>query len=68
MRQQLFHSDELLDFAFEHLRNRNAGPLGDDLRDVFFVDLLFQHALVLLHFFELGVRFLQLALEFLDLP
>ena len=34
-----------LHLAFEHLRDRNSGPLGDDLGDVFFVHFLFQHAL-----------------------
>ena len=43
--QALFHGDQLLDFAFEHLRDRNAGPLGDDAGDVFFVHFFFQHAL-----------------------
>ena len=40
--QPLFHMDELLHFAFEHARDRDAGPLGDDLGDVFFVDLFFE--------------------------
>ncbi len=43
--QPLFHVDQLLDFAFEHLRDGNAGPLGDDARDIFFVDFFLQHAL-----------------------
>ena len=42
--QALFHLDELLHFAFEHARDGNAGPLADDLGDVFLVDLFFQHA------------------------
>ncbi len=42
--QPLLHLRQLLHLAFEHLRNRNAGPLGDDLRDVFLVDLFLQQA------------------------
>ena len=30
--QALFHRDQLFDFAFEHFRDRNSGPLGDDAR------------------------------------
>ena len=37
-------SDQLLHFAFEHLRNRNAGPLGDDVGDVLLVHFFLQHA------------------------
>ncbi len=43
--QAVFHVDELLDFAFEHLGNRNAGPLGDDAGNVFLIDFFFQHAM-----------------------
>ena len=43
--QALFHRDQLLHFAFEHLGDGNAGPLGDDARDVFFVDFFLEHAL-----------------------
>src|SRR6185369_17247463 len=46
--ESIFHRDELLHLAFEHSRNRNAGPLGDDLSDVFFVNFLLQHDAVLL--------------------
>ena len=42
--QAVFHVDQLLDLAFEHLGNRNAGPLGDDAGNVFFVDFFFEHA------------------------
>ena len=45
--QTLFHRDQLLHFAFQHLRNRNAGPLADDLGDVFLVNLFLQHARLL---------------------
>ena len=36
------HLDELLDFAFEHAGDGNAGPLGDDGGDIVLVDLLFE--------------------------
>ena len=42
--QPVFHVDELLDFAFEHLRNRNARPLGDDAGNILLIDFFFQHA------------------------
>ena len=42
--QTAFHLRQLLDLAFEHLRDRNAGPLGDDASDVLLVDLLLQQA------------------------
>ena len=42
--QALLHCDELFDLALEHLRDGNAGPLGDDAGDVFFVHFFFQHA------------------------
>ena len=42
--QPVFHLHQLLHFAFQHLRDRNARPLRDDLRDIFFVDLFLQHA------------------------
>ena len=45
--QTLFHRDQLLHFAFQHLRDRNAGPLADDLGDVFLVHLFLQHARLL---------------------
>jgi hypothetical protein len=44
---------ELLNLALEHPRNRDAGPFGDDLRDVLRLDLLLQHLHVLL---KLGQR------------
>ena len=42
--QAIFHGDQFLHFAFEHLRDGNAGPLGDDAGDVFFVHFFFEHA------------------------
>src|SRR3954465_11875920 len=43
--EPLLHVDKLLDLAFEHLGNGNAGPLGDDARDIFFIDFFFEHPL-----------------------
>ena len=40
--QALFHRHQLLHLAFEHSRNRNAGPASDDLRDLFFVNFVLQ--------------------------
>ncbi len=42
--QAVLHLDELLHLAFEHLGDGDAGPVGDDGGDVFFVDLFLQHA------------------------
>src|SRR5450631_2198612 len=39
-RERLFHAQQLLFFAFEHLRNRNAGPFGHDLGDLLLRDLI----------------------------
>ena len=50
--QIVFHRDELLHLAFEHFRNRNAGPFRDDLGDVFFVDFFFKINAVLLQLCE----------------
>ncbi len=44
MAKTVFHGDQLFHLAFEHLGDRNAGPLGDDAGDIFFVDFFFQHA------------------------
>src|SRR6185437_11529521 len=44
--QTIFHLDELLHFAFEHLGDRNSGPARDDLRNVLLVDLFLEHAVV----------------------
>src|SRR5437899_750955 len=46
--QALFHRDQLFHLAFEHLGNWNSRPLGDDARDIFFVDFFFEHALLAL--------------------
>src|SRR5262249_55429550 len=42
--EPVFHVDQFPYFAFEHLRDRNARPFGDDASNVFLVPLLFQHA------------------------
>ena len=41
--QALLHVDQLLDLALHQARDRDAGPLGDDLGDVLLGDLLGQH-------------------------
>src|SRR6185436_2130487 len=61
--ESLFHRDELLHLAFEHSRNGNAGPLGDDFRDVFFVDLFLQHDAVLLEVREFILVYFEPLLE-----
>ena len=44
--EDIFHSDELRNFALHEQAHRNSGPLGDDLGDVLFVDLFLQYLLV----------------------
>ena len=44
MAQAIFHRDQLFDFAFQHFRDGDAGPLGDDAGDVLFVNFFFEHA------------------------
>ena len=51
--QMLFEPHELRHLAFHEARDGNAGPLGDDLGDVFLVDLFLQHATVALEVVEL---------------
>src|SRR5215831_16223573 len=41
--QALFHRDQSLHLAFEHLGDGNSSPLGDDARNVFFVHFFFEH-------------------------
>src|SRR5881392_1644319 len=43
MAQALFHCDQFLHLAFKHLRYGDAGPLGNYLRDILFVNLFLQH-------------------------
>src|SRR5690606_23097721 len=63
---ELLHPEQLLALALEHLRDRNAGPLRHDLRD-----LLLRHAraheLLRLRLLLAGRRLLELALELGDL-
>ena len=42
--QALLHVDQLLDLAFHEAGDRDPGPLGDDLRDLLFGDLLDEQA------------------------
>src|ERR1700688_2812634 len=42
--QALLHGDQLLHFAFEHFRDGNASPLGNDAGDVFFIYFFSEHA------------------------
>ena len=65
--QQLFHPDQLLDLALQHLGHGNAGPFRDNLCNVLFVDLFFQHPLVLLNLVQTSVRIFQPAFQLLDL-
>ena len=62
--QPRFHVDELLHFAFEHARDRDAGPLGDDLGDVFFVDLFFEQRGTGFDGFKVVVGGFDVALDF----
>ena len=48
--QGIFHTQQLVTLAFEHLGHRDPGPLGDDLGD-FLVGYLVAQQLV----FRLGV-------------
>ena len=61
--QPRFHVDQLLHFAFEHARDRNAGPLGHDLRDIFFVDLFFQQSRAGFDRFQIVVGGFEVALD-----
>ena len=53
--QPLLHVDQLLHFAFEHAGDGNAGPLGHDSGDIFFVDLFFEQRGARLDGFEVVV-------------
>ncbi len=61
--QALLHLDELLDLGLEQPGDGDARPLGDDLGDVLLVDLLLQHAAVLLHLGEPRVLGLEALVE-----
>src|ERR1043166_2174178 len=61
--ETLLHRDELLHLAFEHLRDRHARPLGDDLRHVLLVNLFFQEDALGLSLFELRLVCFELLLQ-----
>ena len=52
--QFLAEMQQLLDFAFEQLRHRDAGPTADHVGDVFFVDLFLHEPVLALLGRELG--------------
>ena len=54
--QPIFHLEQLLHLAFEHLGHRNAGPFGDHFGDVLGVDLFFEHLLIFLQLGEFPIR------------
>ena len=56
----VFHLEQLLHLAFEHLGDRNAGPFGDDFGDVFGVDFFLEHLLIFLQFGEFLIGRFQL--------
>ena len=66
--EAFFHVDELLDFALQHARDRDAGPLGDDAGDIFFVHFAAQQARVARLFFEQPCGLVELLFEFDQLP
>src|ERR1043166_1580416 len=61
--ETLLHRDELLHLAFEHLRDRHARPLGDDLRHVLLVNLFFHEDALGLSLFELRLVCFELLLQ-----
>ena len=52
--QELFHADQLVDFALHELGDRDARPAADDVGDVLGVDLFFQERAVRLQLVELA--------------
>ncbi|RML39449.1 hypothetical protein ALQ97_200096 [Pseudomonas savastanoi pv. glycinea] len=63
--QQAFHLQQLVALAFEHLRYRNTGPLGDHFGDFFLGDLAAQQLVFTL---AVLVDHLQAALQVRDHP
>src|SRR5512135_1743031 len=62
--QSLFHTDELLHFAFEQARDRDAGPTRDDGGNFFGIDLLLEErATSRLEGLDLGFRRLDLLFD-----
>ena len=60
--EALGHLHQLLDFAFHHAGDRDAGPLGDDAGDIVFADLFFEQG-VLLDGFEFLLGGLDILLD-----
>ena len=61
--QPLFHVHQLLDFALQQPRHRDAGPLGHHLGDVLLIHLFLQHAALELDLGEPRVLLLKLTLD-----
>ena len=61
--QHVFHAQQFVPLAFEHLRHRNAGPLGDHLGDLLIGHLVAQQLVFLL---AVLVDHFQAALEVWD--
>ena len=66
--QALFHLQELLDLALEHLLHRDSSPARNDAGDVFIVDLFLQQAMILLQGDQLAVFGVELLLQRRALP
>ena len=49
----IFNGDQLFPFALEHSRDWDSGPFGDDPRNIFTINFLFQHSLDPLDFLNL---------------
>src|SRR5262249_10408857 len=64
----LFEPQELLHLALEHLAHRDTGPLRDDRRAVFLVDLFAKRGCLPVDAGDLLPLFLQLSLGFSKLP
>ncbi len=58
--QAIFHLHQFLRFPFQQAPDRNAGPLADQLGDVFLIDLFLEHGCIFLHRAEAFFGFLQL--------
>src|SRR5712692_7672623 len=65
--QAFFHRQQLLHLAFEHFRDRHAGPLRYDLGNIFFVDFFFEGRPILLNLGELFVLGFETSLQLRNL-
>ena len=65
--EALFHVHQLLDFAFEHARDRDSGPLGDDAGDILLVNLFLEQRRAGFDRLHRAVGGFQLACALLDL-